>query len=124
MRHLESKLQQTCVKWFRLQYPMCLLFAIPNGGKRSVLEAKIMKGEGVVSGIPDLFLAEPILHETWDGDELLLPGLFIEMKTEKGRLTESQKAIHAKLEQLGYRVAICRSLEEFMQTVNNYLNGK
>ena len=58
MSHPESILQRQCVKWFRLQYAGIgnLLFAVPNGGFRSPIEAKIMKGEGVVSGVSDLIL--------------------------------------------------------------------
>lgn len=46
-RHIESQIQIQMVKWFRLQYPRYIIAAIPNGGQRSALEAKIMKGEGV-----------------------------------------------------------------------------
>lgn len=47
-RHEESHLQRQCVAWFRLQYPKLarLLFAVPNGGGRSKVEAGIMKAEG------------------------------------------------------------------------------
>ena len=36
MRHQESIIQQTCVRWFRMKYPQLalLLFAVPNGGAR------------------------------------------------------------------------------------------
>lgn len=36
-RHIESQIQQSCVKWFRLQFPEIglLLFAVPNGGARN-----------------------------------------------------------------------------------------
>ena len=69
--HPESELQRACVRWFRMQYPQHLLFHIPNGGKRNAREAAIFKAEGVVAGIPDLFLAE-----ARHGHH----GLFIEMK--------------------------------------------
>ena len=51
MRHLESKLQQAMVKWFRLRHPDLMLFHIPNGGKRSPITAKILKAEGVLPGV-------------------------------------------------------------------------
>ena len=44
------------VSWFRLQYPHYIIAAIPNGGQRSALEAKIMKGEGVLAGFSDLII--------------------------------------------------------------------
>ena len=59
-RHQESTLQKTCVSWFRAQYPdhALMLFAVPNGGGRSRIEASIMKGEGVTAGVADLILLE------------------------------------------------------------------
>lgn len=61
MRHEESELQRSCVKWFRYKYSNLkpLLFAVPNGGFRNVREARIMKAEGVVAGVSDLILLLP-----------------------------------------------------------------
>ena len=85
MKHVESKLQIECIKWFRLQYRDKLIFAIPNGGRRGIIEATIMKKEGVLAGIPDLCI--PVASFGYHA-------LYIEMKTETGKLTESQKNIH------------------------------
>ena len=54
MRNEESKLQQSCITWFRLQYPRLakLLFAVPNGSRRDVVTGAIFKREGVVTGDP------------------------------------------------------------------------
>lgn len=42
--HEESRIQQACVRWFRMQYPRFarLLIAVPNGGGRSKIEAAII----------------------------------------------------------------------------------
>lgn len=117
--HPESALQRVCVKWFRLQYPKYanLLFAIPNGGRRSRIEAAIMKGEGVTPGVPDLFLAIP--SGIWG-----LHGLFIEMKSAKGVLSPAQKEMDCLLTQQRYMVHPCNSLEKFIWIIEKYLNGK
>jgi hypothetical protein len=47
--------------------------------------------------------------------------LFIEMKTEKGKLSDTQKIVHAQLINAGYAVKVCRSFEEFTQTIKTYL---
>ena len=47
-----------------------------NGVKLSGTQAKIAKGQGMLSGVPDLFL--PVPKNGYHG-------LFIEMKSEKGR---------------------------------------
>lgn len=114
MKHNESKLQQTCVAWFRLQYPRYaeLLVSIPNGGARNVVTGRILKLEGVVAGVADLML--PIANKHHNN-------LFIEMKTEKGRQSPSQRAWQEKTESVGNKYVICRSLDDFMKTINDYL---
>lgn len=112
--HEESRIQQACVRWFRLQYPRLarLLIAVSNGGGRSRIEAAIMKGEGVTAGASDLLLLVP------SGK---CPYLCIEMKTPKGRQSPAQRQWQDEVEKAGGRYALCRSLEEFMDVVNTYL---
>lgn len=114
MRDLEHKIQCTCVRWFRLQYHQYaeLLFAVPNGGARDAVTGAKLKEEGVLAGVADLML--------------LLPrkgyhALCIEMKTEKGRQSPEQKAWQKKAEAHGYKYAVCRSLDDFIETINEYL---
>lgn len=117
MRHLESKLQQSCVGWFRLQYrPLTLnLFAVGNGGARSRIEAAIMNGEGVTAGVADLLLLVP-RHN--------YHGLCIEMKTLKGRQAESQKLWQQAVEAQGYRYEVVRSFDEFKKLIDWYLKNE
>ena len=114
MRHEESQIQQTCVKWFRLQYAdlALLLFAVPNGGARNRIEAGIMKGEGVTAGVADMLFLLPNKHHH---------ALCIEVKTPKGRQQDSQKRFQCKVEAFGYRYEIVRSLEEFIKLMRNYI---
>lgn len=114
MRHVESQIQQNCVKWFRLQYAdlALLLFAVPNGGARNKIEAGIMKGEGVTAGVADMLLLLPNKYHH---------ALCIEFKTSKGKQQDSQKRFQRKVEAFGYRYEIIRSLEEFIELTRNYL---
>jgi hypothetical protein len=89
--------------------------AIPNGGKRNIIEAKIMKAEGVFAGAADLFI--PL----YNGYHY---GLFIEMKYGNCKQTEAQKAFQDKVLHNGYAYIICRDIDEFMMKVNNYLTLK
>jgi hypothetical protein len=114
MNHKESKLQQNCVKWFRYQYPDLVLFAIPNGGRRGKLEASIMKGEGVLAGVADLFLM--CRNESFNG-------LFIEMKVGKGKQSDNQIAFEKKALQNGYQYSIARDVESFIEAVESYLKN-
>lgn len=114
MRHVESVLQQNCVKWFRLQYPKLalLLFAVPNGGARKRVEAAIMKAEGTTAGVSDLILLFPSKH---------YHGLCIEMKWEKGKQQPSQKKWQRAVEEAGFKYVIARSFDQFMDEINTYL---
>ena len=114
MIHQESLIQQNCVKWFRLQYPQMalLLFAVPNGGSRRVIEAKIMKSEGTTRGVADLLLLFPAKK---------FHGLAIEMKTPKGKQQPSQKIWQERCEWAGYKYIICRSFDDFRNEINAYL---
>lgn len=111
----EHRIQVACVRWFALQWPQYegLLFAVPNGGHRDKVTGAMMKAEGVVPGVADLLLLVPSKG---------YHALCIEMKAEKGRQSPEQKAWQKKVEAHGYKYAVCRSLDDFMETVNGYLH--
>lgn len=118
MKHIESHIQQVCVKWARLQFPQCrdLLFAVPNGAHLSQLQAKILKGEGMTSGVADMLL----LHPSSDGH---FSGLAIEFKTAKGRQSDRQRAWQEALEATGtYFYAVVHSFDEFRDLLENYFD--
>ncbi len=116
MRHPESQLQRSCITWFRLQYPAIgrLCFAVPNGGARSVIEAKIMKGQGVVAGVSDLILLKHSGNRQYSS-------LCIALKAGKGKQTEAQKRWQELAELHGNKYVVCRSFDEFREAVNDYL---
>lgn len=115
-RHNESRLQTACVTWFRMQHRSLakLLFAVPNGGSRSKIEAAIMQGEGVTPGVSDLILL--VARNGYNG-------LCIEMKTESqgSQQSDNQKAWQVLVEAQGYKYIVCRTLEQFMWEINNFL---
>lgn len=117
MQNIESKIQQGCVRWFRLQYPRYagLLYAVPNGGARNAVTGANMKAEGVLPGVADLFLSVP---------NRFYHGLYIEMKQPKGRQQESQRRFQQAVESQGYKYSLCYSLDDFMGVVNDYLMFK
>ena len=81
------------VRWFRTKWPRVLIFAIPNGGKRNITPAKLLVKEGVVAGVPDLFIP------AW--------GIWVEMKRQKGgRLSADQDGIINYLESVGHHVVV------------------
>jgi len=116
VRHHESRLQTSLVAAVRSLIPDArFIFAVPNGGVRSIATARRLKGEGVLAGVPDLFLPVPRGQHH---------GLFLEVKTEKGRLSPAQESLCDYLRGQGYRVEVVRSVEEGLNTVNGYLCKK
>ena len=111
----EHEIQSACVTWFRLQYPQyrLSLFAVPNGTyKATHSQRRQYLDEGLLSGVSDLILLVP--SRLWHA-------LLIEMKTQTGRVAGTQRAFGEAAERNGYKYAVCRSLDEFMQTINDYL---
>lgn len=114
----EARIQASCVEWLWNTYPETRgnFIHIPNEGNRdSKMDGAMRKALGLVAGAPDtfLFMSRHGLH-----------GLAIEFKTDTGVQSQEQKAFQARLEQNGYAYYICRSLEQFKQIINNYLNSK
>lgn len=114
MRYIESELQKTCVRWFSYQYSeyAFLLFAVPNGGKRNAKEAARLKAEGVRPGVTDLILLVP--HGGF-------AALCIELKTKTGKASELQTEWQDAARKAGNKVVTCRSIDEFMNEINEYL---
>lgn len=115
MKEQEHNIQVSCVNYFRYQYPDHLIWAIPNGGQRNAIVASKLKAEGVLAGVPDLFIAT-----ARNGYH----GLFVEMKAGKNKPTAEQTAVMLDLYAENYKCEVCYSLDEFMNVVDTYLCGK
>lgn len=111
----EHKIQCACVRWFRLKYPKFrnILFAIPNGGRRDAVTGAKLKEEGATSGVSDLILLR---------SNRFYGALAIEMKKPGGYQSPAQKEWQKEVEAMGNKYVVCRSLDEFMKVVTDYLN--
>lgn len=109
----EHHLQVECVKWFRLAHKKDgIIYAVPNGGKRTLTEGAIKRFEGMTVGIPDLHI--PVPRKGY-------ASLYIEMKNGKaGRLSDYQKDMIERLRSYGNKVEVVRTLDEFMAVVDDY----
>ena len=114
----EHRAQCEVIRWrdaAALMFPeVGLLHAIPNGGKRDIATARRMKAEGVVAGIPDLFL--PVARKGYHG-------LYIEMKADGGRLTPAQLDMISELQGQNYRVMVCYSADAAIMAIEVYLGA-
>ena len=120
MRKNESILQRQSVSWFRYAYPQykLLLFSIPNGGSRNVIEAVRLKAEGVVAGVADMFLSIPRPKKLPE----FYYGMFIEFKVGKNKLSEHQIAFKGVVEKHGYKHVTIYSFDEFKREIEFYIN--
>ena len=127
MTQEEHNIQAACVRWFGYAHPELrgLLFAIPNGGARSKATAGRLKAEGVVAGVSDLILLVPCcrakITENNAAEIEIRHALCIERKKNGGYQSPEQKDWQKKVEGHGYKYAVCRSLDEFIDTVEAYL---
>ena len=112
--HLEDRLQIACVRWFSFQYPdlAAYLHHSPNGGKRSKTEAAIFKAMGTKAGFPDLLFFHPNASHPFIG---------IEMKTQKGRQSPSQREYQQLFLNIGADYRIVRSLDDFIAVMKEYI---
>lgn len=109
----EHEEQVTLFTWFRMRYAGMLMYAIPNGGARSSITGARLRDEGVLAGVPDIFLPCP------SGGK---HGLYIEMKRQKGgRVSAPQKAVMQALRMQGYEVAVCHGWQEARGCIEQYL---
>lgn len=94
---------------------LALLFHIPNEGKRSYRVGVELRRMGLKRGVPDLFL--PVARGGYYG-------LFIEMKSAKGRPTTEQRRWVQELQAQGYTAIVAHGWQEAAEYIENYLRDK
>ena len=87
------------------------IFAVPNA---RVSHHRYYSNEGMRSGVPDVFVAYPSENH---------PGLFIEFKSAKGRLSTNQADWIERLKKAGYPCFVINNWEEAVRIVRKYLGA-
>ena len=101
--------QREFVRWFRQTHKGVRIFAIPNGGQRSLAAAARLKVEGVSAGVPDLFVPE------WK--------LWVEMKrVQGGVVSAAQKDWIKYLEKVGYCAKVCNGADDAKAQITAFFN--
>lgn len=138
----EHNAQKAVIVWWHtacLTYrlPEQLLFAIPNGSalgvgkedwqvRQRIIRGKRLKDEGLRAGTFDLFLAvprapTPLIALALGHNLRGYSGLFCEMKTATGRVSLDQIQFKKAVEAQGYRAVVCRSQNEAVGAIIEYL---
>ena len=108
----EHQIQCAYFDWFRNKHPDLLAWAIPNGGLRMIATAARLKAEGVMAGVPDVFVA--VAHAESHG-------LFLEFKSAKGTVRPTQKIMMERLRAAGYCCVVVNSIDSAIDATNAYL---
>lgn len=88
---------------------------IPNESKRSASYGAKLKRMGLAPGFPDLFIPKAV-----NGAH----GLFIELKTAKGKTSKEQKDWIMLLRSEGYTAYVCRGFDAAKKAIELYLKGE
>jgi|TARA_R100000655_G_C2978552_1_gene191451 hypothetical protein len=108
----EQNLQEAVVTYIQLKHKGVRYCASAGGLRTSISQASAMKRAGYVKGVPDLQIMEA-RHNYY--------GLFMEIKTKKGRLSPHQKQWLEDLNNKGYLAKCCYGLEEALDIIDWYL---
>ncbi len=122
----ESQIQAKAVEHFRKKYPnyKLSLQASLNGIRLPTSDIKVIskimnkaKREGMVNGQSDLFLAVPIYR-----DGKMVPGKYIEVKTDKGRPTEDQLYFIDEMIANGYDAEVVKGLDNLVKCLDDWMS--
>ena len=105
----EQAIHRAVCQHLRQRGPSGLVwFHVPNGGRRSSVEAAIFAGLGVRPGVSDLIL----LH---DGRAFAL-----ELKAERGRPSSAQMQFISEFRAAGGEASIANGLDQALRTLETW----
>jgi len=110
----EDQLQESTATWINPQYPEVRAYHIPNGGKRHPKVGAKLKRQGVRPSVPDWHI--PVARGGYHS-------MYVELKREGVSVPPEQREMHEFLRGQGHYVAVCKTLQQFMDSVNEYLNA-
>lgn len=96
----ETIVHIACADWlrgFRNKTRRIFYYHVPNGGKRNLREAELLKRMGVVAGVMDFWIFTAVSI------------LIVEMKAQDTKVSKGQEECKSALELLGYKVNTIRT---------------
>ena len=114
-KHPESEICKALWHWFFYAFPKHRrrYLRIEVGGQRTKKTQGILKAEGVKAGTSDIFVAVP---------RGAFGGLWLEVKADKGRLSDNQKTFQNEMGD-DYRCVTGYGLRECKDLITQYLNS-
>lgn len=92
----------------------------PNGGNRTARTGALMKSMGAKAGVPDVLIFNGVLStllQSW-------VGMAIELKVGKNKPTPAQLKWHEDLRRCGWRVEVCRTVDEVLAVLRECYPNK
>lgn len=110
----EGPIHRSILAYLRKVLPDALIHHSANeshiNGATAMRASMRKKRDGMVAGFPDLVVF-PFTS---------MPPMFFEVKAEGNYASKAQKEVHAKLDALGYRVAVVRSIEDVQEALTEW----
>jgi hypothetical protein len=107
MRHEEDALQMAVMEY--LDFLPVFAFHPKNSGFKNIQSAVRDKKLGIRAGVADIVIM-------WKGGKIG----FIELKTEKGKLSVAQSNFQAMCQESGFNYVVCRSVLDVANTVKSW----
>ena len=109
----EYQEQLVFVEWLRLK--RIIFYAVPNGGKRDIVEASKLKRSAYSPGVPDVCIPMP---------SKCYHGLYIELKREHGGTVSFEQVAWIKiLRSQGYCAGVARGFRQAKEMVERYFDA-
>ena len=110
----EQIIQINLINWFKEIYPHFAqdIHHIANERRCSYKEGRTLKKMGVTKGVSDILLAVPTYQ---------FHGLFLEIKSENGKLSNEQMEFIERKNQMGYFAIAVWGLEAAKEVIKTYI---
>ena len=104
--NLEHNIQKSIVRYFKREYPNYIIFSTNN---EATFKNQYFLESGVLVGVSDLVIVLPNKV------------LFVELKSQTGVQSKSQRDFEAKIKSIGHEYYLIRSLTEFQKLIKSNL---
>ena len=111
----EAQIHQAVLQYLLYQFPRAVIHHSPNegvrGGAVGILDGAKRKAMGMCAGFPDI----EVLPDRSFGP------MYFEIKAADGRVSPAQRDVLDRLVNLGYHVAVVRSVDDAKRAVAGFI---
>jgi hypothetical protein len=113
---LEKDIHKSVCQYLKTFYPKCLFNSDMAGVRLTLIGLRKSASQlRSTNGFPDIFIPEP---------KAGFYGLFLELKSIRGKTSPEQKQWHSDLSDRGYMVQVCKGFDEAKKVLDIYLKAQ